>query len=107
MLLLLTCHLQADELADPTRPSGASAAPASKVASSGQLKLEGIVHSAQREIAIINGRVLKVGEWIGDARIDAIARNRVRYTRGGRSQVLMLDTPIKVKRSSAVREDKQ
>jgi hypothetical protein len=96
-------HAQAAELADPTRPMGAAA----KVVESSPLKLEGIVHSATRDIAIVNGRLVKAGEWIGDARIEAIARDSVRYTRAGRSHVLALETPIKVRHSPAVREVKR
>ena len=107
MLLLLASHLQAADLADPTRPIDAPSILARKVENSEALKLDGIVYSASREVAIVNGRLLKTGDWIGDARIDAIARDRVHYTRAGRSQVLKLATPIKVRRSPIVREDKR
>jgi hypothetical protein len=106
-MLLLASHLQAAELADPTRPNGAPAIPAPQAKHLAALRLDGIVHSASREVAIVNGQLVKAGAWIGDAHIDAITRNCVHYTRNGRSLVLTLDAPIKVKRSPAVREDKR
>jgi hypothetical protein len=106
-VLLLASHLQATELADPTRPIDAPSITARKVEGSDALKLDGIVYSATREVAIVNGRLVKTGDWIGDARIDAIARDCVHYTRAGRSQVLRLEPPIKVRRSPTVREDKR
>jgi hypothetical protein len=105
--LLLASHLQAAGLADPTRPIDAPAIPSAKVRAAAALKLDGIVYSASREVAIVNGRLVKAGDWIGDAHIDAIARDCVHYTREGRSHVLRLDAPIKVRHSPAVPEDKR
>jgi hypothetical protein len=105
--LLLTSHLQAAGLTDPTRPFNAPAIPSAKVRAAAALKLDGIVYSASREVAIVNGRLVKAGDWIGDARIDAIARDCVHYTRAGRSQMLRLDIPLKVRHGPAVRENKR
>ncbi len=104
--LLLTCQLSAHaaDLSDPTQPPLVTSPRLGKAAQLVSLKLDGIV----KEAAIINGKLVRTGEWIGDARIDVIARDCVHYTRAGRSHVLRLaGTTIKVKHSGAVREDKR
>lgn len=107
LALLLCAQLQAAQLTDPTRPSGAPQPAAGTAQVSAPLRLEGILHSATRAVAIVDGRLVKAGEWIGNARIDAIGRDCVHYTRAGRKAVLRLAAPIKVRHSTAVREDQQ
>lgn len=104
--LLLTCQLSAHaaDLSDPTQPPLVISPRVGKVVQRSSLKLDGIVN----EVAIINGKLVRSGEWIGDARIDVIARDCVHYTRAGSRHVLRLaGTTIKVRHSGAVREDKR
>jgi len=87
-----------DELAnlpDPTRPSlpaGASrghAAAADKLAG---LKLESTIVSGHRRLAIINGEILSVGDFIYGARIRLITPYRVLLEHDGRLLTLKLVT---------------
>ncbi len=109
MLLVLSCQplAQSDELADPTRPVTLRAPTPTSVttASASVLKLDAIVHSDERRLAIVNGKLLRVGEWLGNVRIDAISNDAVRYSRAGRSQTLRLaNQAIQVRRQAASHE---
>lgn len=84
------------ELLDPTRPLDARSKPASADAA---LQLEAVMHAAGRAIAIIGGRVVRVGDHVGSARIDEILPDRVRYTRFGHSYLARLkDDSLSVRR---------
>ena len=99
------------DLIDPTRPVSAPVAvqaPTVATTISGPLKLEAIVHSNDRRLAIINGKLLRVGESLGGVRIEAIGIDAIQYSRAGRSQTLRLaEQAIQVRRSSASHEAKQ
>jgi len=114
LLWLATVHLAgAAELLDPTRPV---VPPATVTTPSGEsqpklgsaLRLEGILVAEQRRIAIINGKLLHVGDWLGDIQVRAIATDAVHYSRAGRSLTLRLTAPtIKVRRTAASQKAKQ
>ena len=110
--LALPLLVQAAELADPTRPVtlNAPSPPGTAVQaapSSSTLRLEGIVLAAERRVAIINGKLLHVGDWLGDAHIQAIDNATVLYSRAGRSHTLRLAAPaIQVRRRTASSEAK-
>lgn len=88
LLLSLSAHAAASErLLDPTRP--ANAKEVVREAPQG-VRLEAILHSEDRLIAIVNGKIVRVGDRVGDARIDEISADSIRYTRAGRSQVTRL-----------------
>lgn len=61
-----TQHAGADNLPDPTRPAGMSAA---AVRQSGGAALQTTIVSPGRSLAVINGRTVSVGDRIGDATI--------------------------------------
>jgi MSHA biogenesis protein MshK len=90
----------AERLVDPTRPPDASTLPASQP--TGTLRLEAILRAGDRNLAIVNGKVVRAGERVGDARIDEIFADGVRYTRDGRSYTAKLaDKAMKVRRNVA------
>jgi MSHA biogenesis protein MshK len=112
--LLALFHLtvtQGADLADPTRPASMPAVTLPTLATSsavtGKLKLEAVVHSNQRQLAIVNGKLLRVGESLGDVRIEAISNDAVRYSQAGRSHTLRLaEQAIQVRRATAGHEAK-
>jgi hypothetical protein len=62
----------ASQLPDPTQPA--------RYQGEGQVesyRLESILKSAERRVAIINGKVLSVGDSIGDAKLRSISANAV------------------------------
>ena len=88
--LLLTIAAQAataDRLVDPTRPTHAkeSASAAHK-----HVRLEAILRAEDRLLAIVNGKIVRAGDRVGDARIDEILGDSIRYTLAGRSSIARL-----------------
>ena len=55
------------------------------------LKLQSIVYSPRRPSALINGRVVFVGDKVRDVKVTAIHSGDVVLTGGGRTNVLSLD----------------
>ncbi len=111
LLLSLTPPLQAAEpvsstaIHDPMRPpafalrkyreqqrKSATATPAGPVVKTEPLLLHSILYSPARRRAIINGRLLAVGDRIAGAKLVAIERDRVRLLRQGSNIVLKLGT---------------
>ncbi|WP_341502855.1 hypothetical protein [Gallaecimonas sp. GXIMD4217] len=79
----------AEQLPDPTRPSGQAPAGSAKAA---QLKLSAIIGDR----AVINGQALKVGDRLGRVRVLAIASNSVTLANGhSRWQLTLFDTKSK------------
>ena len=105
-LLLGLCAgtVSANPLADPTRPSNATEV--TRESSTG-IRLEGILRSEGRLLAIVNGKIVRAGDRIGDSRIDEILADSIRYTRGGRSSTARLtQKPISV-RTNVVQSEEQ
>jgi hypothetical protein len=85
LLLAMTAQAAtAERLADPTRPATARAVVAEAVDS---FKVEAIMNSNGRPLAIVNGKVVRAGDSVGTARIEEVLSNGVRFKRDGRSQV--------------------
>ncbi|GIX22277.1 MAG: hypothetical protein KatS3mg121_1060 [Gammaproteobacteria bacterium] len=89
-VLLLSAALSAtvaaaETLVDPMRPDGAAAPSAAGAAA---LRLQAVLVSPGRRLAVINGRVLREGERIAGARLLRIAERAVELERGGRRIVL-------------------
>lgn len=85
-------QLVAEELRDPTRPLGyaSAAAPAGQ-----QLKLNSILISSERKLAIINGQTLRENDVIvgsGGVRVKRINANDVLLQQGTRDWKLSLNT---------------
>jgi hypothetical protein len=98
--------LQAGELRDPMRPSGApTAASAPRAhAPAATLKLEGVI-GGERRVAIINGRLVRAGDVVAGARILEVFAAGVRYERAGKVSTLTLPVArahaaVRVARSS-------
>jgi len=68
--LLLPLSLHADELVDPMRPNGTGAAPVR--ARAPQWRVESILVSASRRVAVVNGQAVAIGDRVGGARVVAI-----------------------------------
>lgn len=105
--LLLTLTAQAavaDRLVDPTRPANAKAAVSYENADT--LRLEAVLRSEGKTVAIVNGKVVRAGDRIGTARIDEVSPNGIRYTRDGRSYTARLDNKvIQVRQNVVSNED--
>ena len=68
-------------LSDPTRPS-ATAAPLERQSG---MHVEAIIVRSNSRLAIVDGHVVRAGDRIGDALIEAVTPEGVRYSRGGHS----------------------
>jgi MSHA biogenesis protein MshK len=63
---------------DPTKPlSGQSIVGTGKSEENKALILESIIHGVQRHTAVINGQILKVGDYIGEFRLVAVNNTSV------------------------------
>jgi hypothetical protein len=104
LLISLTAKVaMADRLTDPTRPTDAKET--AQDAYKG-VRLEAILRSEDRLLAIVNGKIVRAGDRIGDTRIDEIQHDAVRYTRAGRSHVARLaNKSISVRKNVAQHED--
>ena len=106
LLISLSAHAAAtDRLQDPTRPSNAKEIV--RQAPQG-VRLEAILHSEDRLIAIVNGKIVRAGDRLGDTRIDEISADSIRYTRAGRSEIARLAPKhISVRSNVAQGEEQQ
>jgi MSHA biogenesis protein MshK len=102
--LAIAHAVSADTLRDPTRPPDAQSA---FVAPGSQpIRVEAILSSRERMLAIVNGKVVRAGDRIGDARIDEVMNDGIRYTRAGHSQIARLATHlVQVRQPSAPTKD--
>ena len=80
--------VQAAQLVDPTRPV------AYRTRDADQLRLESVLLGADRRIAMISGKAVKVGERVEGALVTAITRNRVVLRRNNTEIVLVLADPM-------------
>jgi hypothetical protein len=103
LLLSLTAQAAvADRLVDPTRPSNVKAAAPARV---GGFRLEAILTSNGAPIAIVSGKVVRAGDDVEGARIDAVLADGVRYTKDGRSHTARLDPKVMHVRRNVVRNE--
>lgn len=96
-LLALGAVVHAETLQDPTRPATVKAVAQSVEPAA--LQIEAIMGSGERRIAIVNGKVVREGDRVGAALIEAIGSDSIRYTRNGRSETARI-----VKNSLRVRQ---
>ncbi len=98
-LALTLCFGTAHALDDPMRPSLIRSAPSEGATTAPQQRyqLTSTLVSAQRRIAVINGRRLMVGDRIGSARLVAIEADRAILSEAGRTFTLHL-IPVTIKR---------
>ena len=81
---------------DPTRPPDYRRAPTTEADTDGELRLESIVVSPDRRIAVINGRSLRIGDRIAGAQLTDIAAHtvHVRFPEG-RVELRLSGHPVK------------
>ena len=83
-LLAIGATVHAETLRDPTRPATARAVTQSAEVAS--VRLEAIMGSGTRRLAIVNGKIVRTGDRVGGALIQEIGSDSIRYTRNGRSE---------------------
>jgi hypothetical protein len=90
LLILAASSVQvlAADLRDPMRPANIPAATA-RPGPVG-LKLEAVMSTGSSRLAIVNGKVVRVGDTLASATIVDITSNSIRYTRGGKELVATL-----------------
>ena len=87
---VVVTQTSAADLRDPTRPPNAPAAVMSRVGGPVSLQLQAVIGTGQSRVAIVNGKVVRVGDKVDGAVIDEISSATVRYTRGGKQLVASL-----------------
>ncbi|MFV0456282.1 MAG: Type II secretory pathway component [Pseudomonas sp.] len=92
-LLSLLVALDASAL-DPTLPPTSPSAIHAANNAGATLRLQAILRLPQGARAVINGRTLKVGEQLADARLLAIHPHSVLIEREGKREELRLSAPI-------------
>lgn len=94
LTLILLVSQQAQCLQDPTRPTSYRA-----VGKKQQLKLESVLVSPSRRVAVINGQVVGEGDKIGSAKVIQIRKEGVKISNNGKLVELVLKRP-------AIRQEK-
>ena len=75
-----------ESLRDPTRPehAGVPAAPTERAPAT-RYVVSAIFYSADRRVAVVNGRAVSAGDRVGTARVRAIGRDSLTLDVGGRT----------------------
>lgn len=87
--LLAAAGAGAAPFADPTRPPGPAEQAGGDAAGSGP-RLESVLISPQRKLAVISGQEVRIGERFGDGRVVRITPTGVAIQSDGRTEVLRL-----------------
>lgn len=88
LLMCVTTVGLTDELfRDPTRPYTARATYASVPS---QFRVNAIIVSDERRLAIVNGRRVGVGDAVGGAKVTAISKHELTLDVGGETRTLRL-----------------
>ncbi|MAZ43643.1 MAG: hypothetical protein CMF48_00495 [Legionellales bacterium] len=97
----LSSTVLAAELADPTRPVNYKGPYLGPIGGAGvaaeSLQLNSILYSETRQVAVINGQSLKVGDKIGGLTLEKVWADKVNLKGANQSVVLSLN-PEKVKK---------
>ncbi len=102
LIAAIFCHnsVTAEVLVDPTRPPShrltAKASPGINAAP--KLVLSSTLIAPARRLAIINGKTVSVGQYIGSAKVVSIERSQVALIKGNKEIVLHL-LPDGIKRA--------
>lgn len=92
-LILLTGKVYAEELPDPTRPMTFVNNPEISITSNSSesnLELQSILISPNKQLAIINNQIIKLGEQIGENKLIKIEADSVILQRGDQQEVIKL-----------------
>ena len=95
-VLLASVPVQAQALNDPMRPPQVSAERQTEAAASS--RLQSVLISPTRSVAVIDGRAVRLGEQVGDAKLVAISPSEVTLQRGRERRTLRLHPGIEKKR---------
>jgi MSHA biogenesis protein MshK len=96
--VLASATTAAADLGDPMRPPSAPAAVISRPSASSSLQLQAVIGTGASRVAIVDGKLVRVGDKIDGAVIDEISTGSIRYTRGGKQLVASLpDTKLDVR----------
>jgi MSHA biogenesis protein MshK len=90
----------AQALADPMRPPatpGPSPAQGAGDAEKAAARLQSVLISPARRVAVIDGRVVQLGERVGDARLVAISESQVVLQRANGRETLKLNPVVEKK----------
>ena len=98
-LLLLMPLLSQAQLNDPMRPAQAPRTTVSATAPTPAWRLDSIILSGDRRLAVINGQRVSEGDQLGQARVSRIEATRVILRVGQQSRVLTL-LPLSIKTPS-------
>lgn len=90
LLLSMSAKAAADHLVDPTRPPQAPGA--SNSTSPETVRVEAVLRSAERDLAIVNGKIVRAGDHVCGVRVEAILTDGIRYTRDGQTYIARLQT---------------
>lgn len=88
LLLTMSAQAAADRLIDPTRPPqapGPSSDPSNE-----SVRVEAVLRSAERDLAIVNGKIVRAGDRVAGVQIEAILPDGIRYVRDGQVRVARL-----------------
>jgi hypothetical protein len=88
LLLAMSAKAAADRLIDPTRPPQAPSP--SSDPSHESVRVEAVLRSAERDLAIVNGKIVRAGDRVAGVQIEAILPDGVRYVRDGQVRVARL-----------------
>lgn len=89
LLLSMTAKAAvADRLMDPTQP--AYARPADNGETLPPVRVEAILQSGERRLAIVNGKVVRDGDRLGAIQILEVRADGVRYLRNGATNIARL-----------------
>jgi hypothetical protein len=88
LLLTLSAKAAADRLIDPTRPPQAPSRSSDR--SYEGVRVEAVLRSAERDLAIVNGKIVRAGDRVAGVQIEAILADGVRYVRDGQVRVARL-----------------
>jgi hypothetical protein len=97
-------HADDEGLHDPFMPPGwnAPSAPAEESFNASAWTLESTLTSNGRSVAIINGRAIRVGEYVGGARLLGVTRGEARLQYNGRRFTIRRPaTQVRTSRESA------
>ena len=89
-LTLFAATSFAAELHDPMRPANAPAAVMFHPTSIAPLQLQAIMSTTSSRVAIVDGKVVRVGDKVSGAVITEISADSIRYTRDGKALVASL-----------------
>lgn len=96
---LIALTVRADTLTDPTRPAAFNTGPVATGAEEPVLRVEAIMRSGARHLAIVNGKLVRPGDRVDSALIRDIDTDSLRYEVGGHERVARLpSTAMKVRR---------